>query len=109
MFSITLMVALRKGFAICQDLFRSRVTVMESGSDPGDARGPRVGRKERVLVWALTVLGALLPGGGLAQAQRAVERLVAQGQRGHGAAAAAGRGSRRLSERSRASAHRARP
>lgn len=43
MFSITLMVALRKGFAICQDLFRSRVTVMESGSDPGDARGPGAG------------------------------------------------------------------
>lgn len=37
------------------------------------------------------------PGGQVAQAHRAVERLVAQGQRGHGAAAAAGRGSRRLS------------
>lgn len=58
---------------------------------------------------ALTVLCVRWPGWGLAQAQRAVERLVAQGQRGHGAAAAAGRGSRRLSERNRASAHRARP
>lgn len=36
------------------------------------------------------------PGGQLAQAHGAVERLVAQGQRGHGAAAAAGPGSRRL-------------
>ncbi|XP_045447465.1 uncharacterized protein LOC123655756 [Melitaea cinxia] len=35
-FSITLMLALRKGFAICQDLFWSRLTIMESESDPGD-------------------------------------------------------------------------
>lgn len=37
------------------------------------------------------------PGGQVAQAHGAVERLVAQSQRGHGAAAAAGPGSRRLS------------
>ncbi|CAH2242118.1 jg22810 [Pararge aegeria aegeria] len=39
---------------------------------------------------ALTVVAARRPGRRLAQAHGAVERLVAQGQRGHGAAAAAG-------------------
>lgn len=48
----------------------------------------------------LTVVAGLVarrwPGGQVAQAHGAVERLIAQSQRGHGAAAAAGRGSRRV-------------
>ncbi|CAB3235382.1 unnamed protein product [Arctia plantaginis] len=48
----------------------------------------------------LTVVTGLIarrwPGGQVTQAHGAVERLIAQSQRGHGAAAAAGRGSRRV-------------
>lgn len=51
------------------------------------------------------------PGWRLAQAHGAVERLglVAQGQRGHDAAGAAGWRASRVSSARRASAHRARP
>lgn len=62
----------------------------------------RTNRRNGVEV--LTVVAVLMqrprdwrrPSGEVAQAHGAVERLVAQGQRGHGAAAAAGTGSRRL-------------
>lgn len=77
---------------------------------PARGRGGKDGMQRRRRLEqhiALTVVVVVLarrrrPGGQVAQAHGAVERLVAQGERGHGAAAAAGSGSRRVE---RASAH----